>query len=112
MIVVGVGKTCCGESKLELTKFMSKNIVNAISLAFYLTVQDMAFFCANIFMSLQLATMLDMVFFAAALLLSLLILAVVVWQCSKINYKYEQCKEDRLYQYECMVLFRMDYDLF
>jgi hypothetical protein len=66
---------------------MSKNIVNAVSLAYYITIQDTAFFCANIFIAHQFSSVLDIIFFVVAIILVLLALILLVWQFSVINHQ-------------------------
>jgi hypothetical protein len=69
---------------------MSKNMTNAISLAFYITIQDISFFCVNIFMAMQLNTALDYIFLATAIVLVFVTIALLLWQFSIINHKSEE----------------------
>lgn len=73
---------------------MSKNIGNALAIAFNITIQDIAFFCAAIFYSFSLSGMMNIIFFAVAVLLSIGVLAMLIWQFAVINYLYDKNKED------------------
>ena len=80
LVIVGAAKTCCGDSKLELSTFISKNSINVAAFAYCLTIQDAAFFCTNIFLAMQLSSTLDIVFLVVAIILVIVALGLLVWQ--------------------------------
>jgi len=88
VLIVGVFKICCKEGKLEFSTFASKNIANAVCIAFYVTIQDIAFFCAANFFDFSLNSTMNIVFFAVAIILAILVLILIIWQFSIANYKY------------------------
>ena len=56
---------------------------------------------------------MDVVFFVIAIVLVLVVLILMVWQFAVINCNLKAIrKENSLYQYEMMFMYRMDYDLF
>lgn len=88
ILIIGIVKTCCGDAKLELGTFISKNMGNCLSLSLYITVQDIAFFCANIFISPSFSHSLHIILFVVAILLSISLLILIPWQFSIINHSY------------------------
>jgi len=68
-----------------------------MAIAFNLTIQDISFYCANVFYGFSLSGMLNIIFFAIAIFLSITILILIIWQFSIINHNYEDIKEDSLY---------------
>ena len=92
--------------------FVAKNIKNAMSIAFYVTLQDIAFFCAVNFYAPTTGTALGVVYLIVSVILGVGVFLMVVWMSRAINFPYRISKEDKLYNYELMFLYRMDYDLF
>lgn len=68
---------------------MSKNIKNTVCIAFYVTTQDIAFYCANVFFNFNVSSTFSIVFFGIAILLSAGTLALLIWQFWIVNYRYE-----------------------
>lgn len=99
LLIVAIVRICCREGKIEFSTFFSKNIKNTLCIAFYITVQDLAFFCAANFYNPQLSTGIGIAFFSAAIIFSLLAFVLLLWQSKAINYKYELSNEDKLYNY-------------
>ena len=88
ILIIGLVKTCCGDAKLELGTFISKNLGNCLSLSLYITIQDIAFFCANIFFSPSFSSTLHTILFVVAIILSISLLILIPWQFNIINYGY------------------------
>ena len=72
---------------------------NCLSLSLYITIQDIAFFCANIFISPSFSSVLHIILFIVAIILSISLLILIPWQFSIINYGYETDPEEKLYNY-------------
>lgn len=90
ILMIGIAKTFCTETKLLLSYFLQKNMSNALCLAFYLTIQDIAFYCAVNFYNIDFSNMIGIIFFAIAILLSIVTIIFLMWQFSIVNYKYEK----------------------
>lgn len=91
---------------------MSKNIGNAMAIALDITIQDISFYCASVYYNVSFSNTMNIVFFIIAMVLTILMAVMLLWQFSVINHKYEDNKQDDLYQYQMMFMYRMDYDLF
>jgi hypothetical protein len=88
ILIIGLVKTCCGDAKLELGTFISKNLGNCLSLSLYMTIQDISFFCANIFFSPSFSSTLHTILFVVAIILSISLLILIPWQFNIINYGF------------------------
>jgi hypothetical protein len=88
LLLIAIIKSVCGDGKIEVGKFMSKNIINGLAIAFYVTIQDISFYCANNFYNYSFSNFMDIAFFATAVLLAILAIFFIIWQFSIINYKY------------------------
>ena len=78
-LLVGIVKNCCGDGRVEISLFMSKNIRNALAIAFYLTLQDLSFLSANIFLTMNLSNYIGIGLFALACILMILTLFIFEW---------------------------------
>jgi ATP/ADP translocase len=99
MLLVAVIRICCREAKIEWGIFLTRNIKNAVCIAFYVTVQDLAFFCAANFFSPNFGSALGIVFLVIAVILAILGGMMLVWLTKVVNYEYQEHSEDKLYQY-------------
>lgn len=91
-MLVGIIKSMCGDSKLQFTTFMSKNIGNAAFIALNITIQDISFYCASVYYSLNFNTKMSVIFLVVAVILTIAVCFMLVWQFYVINYKYEDVK--------------------
>lgn len=99
LLFVSAIRICCQEGKISFTTFLQKNIKNTLCIAFYLTVQDLAFFCAANFYSPSFQTGLSIAFFCTAIIIAILAFVLLIWQTRAINYLYKSHKDDCLYNY-------------
>jgi hypothetical protein len=85
---------------------------NAAGIALNITIQDISFYCASVYYNVSFSNTMNVIFFIIALALTIFMAAMLLWQFSVINHKYEEEESDALYQYQMMFMYRMDYDLF
>jgi hypothetical protein len=71
---------------------MRKNIVNAVCIAYYVTVQDIAFFCAANLYSPNTDSLFGVVSLIIAILLMIVGTFMIIWQFWIVNNTYEQDK--------------------
>ena len=89
---MGFLKTMMGDSQVNLSTFINKNISNAITLGFYVNVQDMAFIMANAynysfkfgFFSNSFVT----IQFIAGISFFIISLVLMIWMFYRINFDY------------------------
>jgi hypothetical protein len=91
---------------------MNKNISNALCIAFYISVQDMSFFSGTIFNNITFSSTMSIIYFGVAILFSIITIIMFLWMFHVINYDFKADKDNKLYNYENMFCYRMDYDLF
>ena len=92
MLIMGVVKTMMGDSQVDLSKFVYKNLPNAVSLGFYVNIQDMGLVMANAFnyslkYSLFSNTMIT-IQFIFGIVFTILFIVLVVWIFYRINFDY------------------------
>jgi hypothetical protein len=77
--MIGIIKSMCGDSKLQFTTFISKNIGNTACIALNITIQDISFYCASVYYSLNFNTKMSVIFFIIAVVLTIAVAFMLVW---------------------------------
>jgi len=52
LLLIGLVKTMSGDSQVEFTKFVSKNIIQATCIGVYINLQDMALIISHVYFQL------------------------------------------------------------
>lgn len=86
-VIIGALKVALDEKEMTFHKYMSKNLGNYFSYAFYFTLQDIAFVIAVPILNPNFTSTFNIVSFAIAIFLALLTAVVMVWCFYQINFE-------------------------
>ena len=75
------------EREMTLQKYMSKNVGNYFSYAFYFTLQDIAFIIAVPILNPDLSSTFGIICFGLAIFFALLTATVMIWSFCRINFE-------------------------
>jgi hypothetical protein len=109
MMIVGIFRVCCIDTAVSFGTFFLKNIKNTILISLHLTIQDLALFCSINFFNPTTSSTSGIVYLSISILISIVVFLLLVWMLKLINIKDPK---DKLYSYELLFAFRMDYDIF
>lgn len=73
------------EKEMSFQKFMSKNLANVFSFAFYFTLQDIAFVIAIPILNPNFTSTINIVSFVIAIFFAIFCTIVIIWCFYRIN---------------------------
>ena len=118
MLIFGLLSTM-NDPALTFCTYVFKNFPIAISLGFYINIQDMAFVMANAYYSSLTQSPFtnkeSMIQLAIGIIFSCLFLILIIWMYYRINFDYNKELEKtqkKIYPYVYLFFMAMDYDLF
>lgn len=119
IVLLAVVKTMTGDSQITLTNFIHKNWFLAMSIGFYINVQDMSFVMATSFNSMYVSAQLSstpvIITFSASIVFGLAILILSMWMFAIGNYPYQEelsGTPQKIYPHIYIFQHALDYDLF
>lgn len=86
-IIFGALKVALDEREMTFHKYMTKNIGNYISYAFYFTLQDIAFVIATPILNPDFSSIFNIVSFCLAIFFAIFSLIVIIWCFNRINFE-------------------------
>lgn len=86
-VIMGALKVALDEKEMTFHKYMSKNLGNYFSYAFYFTLQDIAFIVAVPILNPNFNSTFSIVSFAIAVFLALASAVALVWCFHQINFE-------------------------
>lgn len=89
-VAVGALKVALDEKEMTFHKYMSKNLGNYFSYAFYFTLQDIAFIVAVPILNPNFNSTYNIVSFAIAVFLALASTLALVWCFYQINFENQE----------------------
>lgn len=108
-IALGALKVALDEREMTFQKYMSKNIGNYFSYAFYFTLQDIAFVIATPILNPNFSSTFNIIAFAIAIFFAVVTTVLIIWFFYRINF---EDSEEKYYHYKYLFLFSPDYDIF
>jgi hypothetical protein len=92
MFLLGVVKTMTGDSQITLANYIHKNWFLAMSIGFYVNLQDMSFVMAtsfhNMYVSASLSSLPSIIAFGVSMAFGLAIIIISMWMFAVGNYPY------------------------
>lgn len=108
-ILFAILKVALDEREMTFRKYMTKNIGNYFSYAFYFTLQDIAFVIAIPILNPNFSSTFNIVSFGLAVFFAVFSTIVIIWSFKRINF---DDVGEKYYHYKYLFLFSADYDKF